>query len=431
MPSDSVPSKEEVAVEAPEGANVGARGGLGLEKEISVIGTILAAVGGSLGALGLVAFFGAAILWVRMDEIGVPANEAIAIVPKSVLVTTGASFLVPSVLLAVVLLGGFFLADLVISWATDLLFLREQKRDLAAAEKEAKRRQASIDLAIEKAEQAAERSLQLKATASRSYAAGADLDVIKQESREAGEAVTEAQAAAGEAQPAAKEADEKVAEAKEEVELVRDKKELPIESIRSVLRLILIVVVLSAAAAPGVLLSSVGLPGIQMALVSAAVLFLSLICLFVLKSTSFIWFGLAIIVAVGLLNGLVTYCRTKNDPKVEPAALLRSHGAPVFGFYVAQTSDRVYLSTNSMVGETRLDVVPRDEVIALVIGDLERPTEAEEHAIAFAHRLCLRAQERDATGELVGSDGGGKEGEEVASGCTADDLRSLERRARS
>jgi hypothetical protein len=418
----------EGAGEAPEPADTGLKSGVGLE---SVIGAILAAVGGSLGIIGLVAFFGAAILWVRMDEMGIPADEAIAVVPKSVLVTTGASFLVPSVLLAVVLLGVLFLADLLISRFTDFLFLREQKKELAAAEKEAKRRQASIDLAIENAEQAAERSRQLKATARKSFAAGADLAAIKQGSKEASEAVTEAQAAAGEAQPAAKEADDKVVEAREEIELARDKKELPIESIRNGLRFILVVVVLGVAAAPGVLLSAVGLPNLQILLVSAAVLFLSAICLVTLANTNFVWFGLAIIVAVGLLNGFITYCRTKNDAKVEPAALLRSHGAPVFGFYVAQTSDRVYLSTNPMVGKTRLDVIPRDEVIALVIGGLERPTEAEEHAIAFAHRLCLRAKERATTGELFDSASGGKAGEEAASGCTADDLDRLEKRART
>ena len=425
------PSAETEQDETPkEDDGTESKGGFKLE-EIGVAGTILAAVGGGLGVLGLVAFFGAAILWVRMDEVGAPANEAIAIVPKSVLVTTGASFLVPAVLLAVVLLGVLYLADHLIGWFTDFLFLREEKKELDEAEKEAKRRQASIDLAIENAKQAAERSRRLKETAQESVAAGADPDAVRQSSKEASEAVTEAHLAARGTQPAAKEADEKVAEAKEEVALERDKRELPIESIRNGLRFVCVFIVLSAAAVPGVMLSSVGLPNDQIALVMAAVVFLSILSLVILTSTNFAWFGLAIVVAVGLLNGLITYDRTRNDPKVEPAALLRSHGAPVFGFYVAQTSDRVYLSTNPVGGSTRLDSVPREEVLAIVVGDLQRPTVAEEQAIAFAHRLCLRAQERETTGKLVGSDEGGEAGEEVASGCTADDLRHLKDHARS
>ncbi|MDX6627106.1 MAG: hypothetical protein QOE56_2095 [Solirubrobacterales bacterium] len=425
------PAAEAEKDEAPKQRGGGkTKGGFKLE-EIGVAGSVLAAVGGGLGVLGLVAFFGAAILWVRMDQIGVPANEAIAIVPKSVLVTTGASFLVPAVLLAIVLLGLLYLVDLLITGFTDFLFLHEEKKDLGAAEKEAKRRQASIDLAIEKTEQAAERSRQLKATARASVAAGADPDAVRQGSMEASEAVTEAHLAARGTQPAAKKADDKVAEAKEEVELVRDRRELPIELIRNVLRFILVFLVLSAAAVPGVVLSSVGLPNDQIVLVVAAVLFLSTICLFILAKTNFAWFALAIVVAVGLLNGFITYYRTKNDPKVEPVALLRSHGAPVFGFYVAQTSDRVYLSTNPVGGSTRLDSVPREEVLALVVGSLQRPTVAEEHAIAFARRLCLRAQERETTGKLVGNGGGGEAGEEVASGCTEDDLRHLADRAGS
>lgn len=403
------------------------KGGSRLE-ELGVAGTILAAVGGGLGVLGLVAFFGAAILWVRMDTIDAPANEAIAVVPKSVLVTTGASFLAPAVLLAIMLLALLYLADRLITWLTDLIFLPQKKKKLAEAEKWARREREDVDRALENAEWAADRALLLKATSRKSVAAGADPQIVKENADAAKEDVTEAQIAAAKARPVAKQADEKVAKAEHEVEAERSRKEQQIEAVRTGLRFVLVILVLCLAAAPGLMLSTVGLPSGQVVLVAVAVAFLSTLCLAILRNTNFAWFSVAIVLSVGLLNGLVTYYRTKNDPKVEPAALLRSHGGPVFGFFVAQTSDRVYLATQANPGKIRLDAISREEVIALVIGDLERPTEAEEHAIAFAHRLCLRAGERRPTGRLTEA-AGGRLGEEVARGCTAADLRRLENRA--
>jgi|GEM_PF-2194820 len=392
-------------------------------EEIGVAGTILAAIGGGIGALGFVAFFGAAILWVRMDKVGVPANEAIAVVPKSVLVTTGASFLVPSILLAVVLLGVLYLADRLIGWFADFLFLRKQKRELEEAELAARRRQVSIDLAIEKVELAAERSRRLKDKARESVAAGASPSAVRQSSDEASEAVTEAQLDAGQAQPAAKRADDAVAAAIEEVELERDKRKLPIESTRGGLRFLFVAIVLAAAAVPGVLLSAVGLPHGQIALVTAAVFFLSAICLVVLANTNFAWFGLTIVVAVCLLNGFITYCRTKNDPKVEPAAVLRANGAPVFGYFVAQTSDRIYLATPLPTGPLRLDAIPREAVTDMAVGEGLRPGSALLRAQRLARQMCVVARERPQAGQTVAAAKGG--GTVPMEPCTPADLRRL------
>jgi hypothetical protein len=392
-------------------------------EEIGIAGTVLAAIGGGIGALGFVAFFGAAILWVRMDKVGVPANEAIAVVPKSVLVTTGASFLVPSVLLAVVLLGVLYLADRLIGWLTDLLFLRKQKKELGEAKLAAKRRQASIDMAIEKVELAAERARRLKDKSRESVAAGASASAVQQSSNEASEAVTEAQLDAGQAQPAAKQADDAVAEATEEVELERDKRKLPIESTRSGLRFLFVAIVLAAAAVPGVLLSAVGLPHGQIALVIAAVLFLSAICLVVLASTNFAWFALTIVVAVCLLNGFITYCRTKNDPKVEPAAVLRANGAPVFGYFVAQTSDHIYLATRLPTGPLRLDAIPREAVTDMAVAEGLRPGSALLRAQRLARQMCVVARERPQAGQTVAAAKG--KGTVPTEPCTLADLRRL------
>jgi hypothetical protein len=61
---------------------------------------VLGVVAAGIGVLGFVTFFGGAILWIRFDQAELPANEAVAVVPREVLLTTGASFLVPALMLA-------------------------------------------------------------------------------------------------------------------------------------------------------------------------------------------------------------------------------------------------------------------------------------------------------------------------------------------
>jgi hypothetical protein len=61
---------------------------------------VLAFVATGVGVVGFVIFVGAAILWVRFKALGLPANQATALVTRADLVVTGATFLVPAVLFA-------------------------------------------------------------------------------------------------------------------------------------------------------------------------------------------------------------------------------------------------------------------------------------------------------------------------------------------
>ncbi len=397
------------------------------DEGLSVVGMLLAAIGGGIGVLSFVAFFGAAILWVRMDQAGLPGNEAVAVVPKSVLITTGAGFLVPSVLLAVVLLGLLYLADRLVGWIVELLFLREEKKKLAEARIAADYGEAGIDAAIETIEQAAERSSRLKATSQKAVAAGADPEAVRQASQEASQALNEAQVAAGKAQSAAKEADDAVAKTEADVELEKSKQELRAAPIRKGLRFVFIAFTLAAAAIPGVLLFSVGLQPNQIVTVIVALLFLSIVCMVILANTNFAWFGLAIVVGVGLLNGLITYVRTENEPKVEPAALLRSHGTPVFGFFIAQTSDRVYLGTRNPGGGVRLAAIPREEVVDLAVADLIPPHKARRRARILALQMCWVARRRseEMWRTPVEQTGPGTEEAKAGVPCTDSDVRRL------
>jgi hypothetical protein len=82
---------------------------MGESKASDQLLTIAAGAATSLGALGFVAFAGGVVLWKRFSEMGLPAGDAVAKVPNSVLLATGAEFLVPALLMtaaiAVLLVG--------------------------------------------------------------------------------------------------------------------------------------------------------------------------------------------------------------------------------------------------------------------------------------------------------------------------------------
>jgi hypothetical protein len=57
---------------------------------------VAAAAASGLGVLGFVTFAGGVVLWRRFSGMGLPAGDAVALVPKAVLVATGAEFLLPA-----------------------------------------------------------------------------------------------------------------------------------------------------------------------------------------------------------------------------------------------------------------------------------------------------------------------------------------------
>ncbi|HWF75299.1 MAG TPA: hypothetical protein VG186_18275 [Solirubrobacteraceae bacterium] len=57
---------------------------------------VAAATAASVGVLGLVTLAGGVVLWSRFVEMGLPADQAVAVVPAPVLVATGAEFLLPA-----------------------------------------------------------------------------------------------------------------------------------------------------------------------------------------------------------------------------------------------------------------------------------------------------------------------------------------------
>lgn len=73
------------------------------------LGPVLGAVAGGVGVVGFVTFVGGAVHWARFDGVGLPAEEAISVVPTQNLVVTGARTLVPAIVLALLAVALLFL----------------------------------------------------------------------------------------------------------------------------------------------------------------------------------------------------------------------------------------------------------------------------------------------------------------------------------
>jgi hypothetical protein len=72
-------------------------------KDSPTLVTVAGAVASGLGVLGFVTFAGGVVLWTRFKGMGLPADHALGLVPKSELVATGAEFLAPAVLLSLLI----------------------------------------------------------------------------------------------------------------------------------------------------------------------------------------------------------------------------------------------------------------------------------------------------------------------------------------
>lgn len=132
--------------------------------------------------------------------------------------------------------------------------------------------------------------------------------------------------------------------------------------------------------------------------------------------------GIYAVIAVPLVMAIAMYYRAQEAPRVEPVAFMGTDGSPFVGFFIAQTSDRVYVGTFdeeapdpcSLLRRTtsscnsgpqitvpaRLLSLPVNDVHNLTVGprkplnaqdaevDQEGPRSAREWAAAAALHLC-------------------------------------------
>jgi hypothetical protein len=399
------------------------------EKEtgLSAIGILLAAIGGGIGVLSFVAFFGAAILWVRMDQAELPGNEAVALIPRSVLLATGANFLVPSLLVALGFTAVLFVIE---SWTVEASArtLTKLEGELDKHREIAESRHEEASRASRKAEETTKRAVAAQKAATEL----ASTEMVEPElsanvSQGAEEAMEKADDLWRSTTQDAQDAERDLVEIRRQVEGERLQVRDLIESRRRNLRRSLVFLLFVLGAIAAFLIFSIGLSPGRLFVLTTLLVSLITVCLTVLERTSFAWFALATFIAVGILSGFLTYYRTVDDPKVEPTAVLRTNGAPVFGFFVAQTSDRIYVGTRIAGGAVRLDAIPREEVTDLAVADLEPVAVAEGRALELALEICRLARQRPAAPQAVIATAGasGAAAEKAPEACTSADYRRL------
>jgi hypothetical protein len=345
---------------------------------------VAGAIGTGIGLLGFVTFFGGAILWLRADQAHLPANDAVAVVPHSFLVTTGASFLVPAVMIA--------LAAVVCIFTVHVGF--------AALRRGAKRRQFSEarDLSARARELEGEgKSALREAAPDRDFAInmarGAELAEqakVSEDTRR--RLIEEASAASGRAVEKESVAREKLASAAVK-QTAADDKAKEAEHAFSRLELWseyifggLVLLLLPALCNGAIFHLSFGR---VVALIAVAVGVVVISIAVYMATERFVWFGVTAFLTVGIYIGFATYFSTVGNPKVEPVAALRTDRPPAVGMFVADTSANLYLGTFPRQGvPSRMIVIPRGQVTDLTIGPLLTPSAAQERAVALVEHEC-------------------------------------------
>lgn len=359
---------------------------------------VLGAVGAGIGIIGFVTLFGGAILWVRANEAGLPANEAVAVVPHAVLVTTGASFLVPAVLLALLVVLLISSVHMVLSLPARIgaRKLTEEARQLRYLADEAQR---ELEPAEQLAVSARELATNLSAVAeeARQTQAGSTQleDLLKQ-------ATNQQEVAKGREQTALElrttaeslNAQAQTLEAEREGRLVNTPRRQKLQR-----RLEWAIAFVVLALVPLLLYGSLkGLSLLDQAVLIAVAVAAAALSLAVYLSTEekLLWLGVVAFVAVGIYAGVDTYLRTVQDPKVEPAAALLGTRPPVTGLFVAETGSDLYLGTFAGYGSltARLLVIPLGQVTDLAVGPLLDPSAARVQAIELAQDECSKQLEQ-------------------------------------
>lgn len=362
---------------------------------------VLGAVGTGIGILGFVTFFGGAILWVRADRAHLPASDAVAVIPSSVLVTTGASFLVPAVLLALFAVALIFAVHLGFD-----LPRRGRRRALSeeagedrfeadqairAAEPKVQLAQAARALATTQGE-AVERAKQIPGLEGQVQALTSQAEGQRKEAER-----REAEARAATSEAAEKDAAAANKQADSEHALKRSRVQQDVEiGVGAIVLVVLPPVINGAVYHVGICHGGI------LILLAVAGAVISLVTY--VATDRFIWFGVVAFIAVGVYIGCATYFSTIGNPKVEPAAALRGDRPPVTGVFIADTADNLYLGTFADGRRRpRLLIVPRSQVTDLAVGPLLDPNTARKRATALALDECQQQIAKAKSGTAAAS----------------------------
>jgi hypothetical protein len=365
---------------------------------MSLLLPVLTAIGTGIGAIGFVIFFGGFILWSRFAAAGLPAEEAVSHVPRGDLVATGASFIVPAILAALVAAGlavaGWDLA--VGSDRRDRARGAEKKRLAATQRIEGLEEEAiQLDRSIEKLE---EKQAENVAAVARAPADSTELDTARHlqdtTKREHELCQDHLQRLRDAEIPDAKKT-QRDAAAEEAKVKNRSKGQRYTEYVIGAIPMVLaegIIVFIALTKVP-FFWSGLLLIGISMATFAIAIAVASM-------TEHFAWYTLCVFLGVGITVAFATYVRTQENPKVSPLAAIHE-GVPVAGFLVAEASDAVYVGSPEPDFESSdLDFnhdgvtllrFPKESLSALTIGPLMNEDTAYRRATLLARALCYRS----------------------------------------
>ena len=389
------------------------RGGappLGWDAIVPVLATIVTGA----GLLGFVALFGGAILFARADELGLPAAQSVALLPRSSLLATGGEFLVLVMLIALSAVAVLWILTKSIEPVAKRYFdAREDRRRMQertnkqsaveradeavkARELEAQALEEALAERVEEQKDAErakndtadalERAISARETAD---AAAREVEVPMRLGKLTGSAADDAQRLLDQAATARQKADELGTEAEELVDgaaraetAVRDatsareqadealtQRRGELETARAALRDLdterktnttrrlrwvrYAILCLGLLAAEIVFLIPAGISDGHVGVLLAVSAVTSALALLVYHHTrrhKFIWFGVCVFLAIGVFRGWALNYSIKDAPELEPAAALVAGQAPVVGAYLTQTKDRVYLGLPDQEG---------------------------------------------------------------------------------
>ena len=427
-------------------------GGIGWDAIVPVLGTIVTGA----GLLGFVALFGGAILFTRADEAGLPASQTVALLPKSTLLATGAEFLVGAMLLACAAVAVLWLLSVfldpvayrffharqmsgdedqrghvleAIQTHQQLLTSGDAQRPALTSEVEARR--AALDASesdlqeartavgmcqseLEERQQAAKGDevalagddlTEAQARSARQRLA--DRDAAEARYTEALEQLKAARTARNDASVALQQAEaadrrhtetmaatgSELDEARSELDVIDSRHKERATSRTSAARYVILCLVLLIAEA--VMLAA----GDRVSLWHTLVLILvslvtSVFAVLVYHQTKkFVWFGVAVFLAIGVFMGWALSYSIRDDPRIEPVAALVAGEEPVTGAYLTQTKDRVYVGVPRLGnGRPPLDLVALDRkaVVGLAVARLAPPEQLGALSRELAAALCAR-----------------------------------------
>jgi hypothetical protein len=391
--------------------------GAGTSDFSSQLLVVLGAIATGIGVAGFAAVVGGIVVWLRFDALHLPADTAVAAMPRTELIVIGVSTLLPFIALglALVVLAYVFAANRLVpsrSWV-DLPAVWSgaelgpgndppPKGSGAASspEKEAKTRLATLMHDVREATARASAAGRV----GRPPVVEDQLALISEVDKALGEEFkwlanlpADTPSPLVRLKPALSQAEAAVAAAK--VQAQSAKSEADERQTRS--RSTIIVSTFILLALEMVLVIVRGAPSTpQTILLGVTGLGLTITTLRLAESTpGFAVFGASIFISILLFGTATTLLSTYHTPKVQPMALLRSgQDTGLTGFFVAETSDRVYLvriqgkqsGTHFEPSFPRLVVIPRSSVVAMEVGPLQ--TQSSAYGTSYRQLVELCAQ---------------------------------------